>query len=58
MRQFTHYYYIPAEDGTAQGGTGGLTITSPPVGIYRVTVFGISDGEEFNESATFFTKEG
>ena len=51
--------YFFSVGGAAEGSSGGLTITSPPVGIYRVTVFGVDEeGNGFNESAVFFTKEG
>ena len=38
-----------------------VSIASPPVGIYEVTVFGEDGGGEirnFNESAMFITKQG
>ena len=44
---------------TVAAGADRVTIESPPVGIYEVTVFGVDDsGTQFNESARFITKEG
>ena len=34
-----------------------VSIASPPVGIYEVTVFGEDSGVNFNESAMFITKQ-
>ena len=48
--------------GAVADGNGRVTIESPPVGIYEVTVFGVdissTQSRNFTESARFITKEG